>query len=224
MLDDDHGLPLVGQLAQDIQQPARGCRVEVRERLVDHEQARPHHQRARHRQQLLLSAGKPGRLTTREGPDSGALHHLADTPANLAAIEPQVLGTERQLPLHAGAHDLLGGILQHGPHEERDLPQAHLRCWTSLQAHASGQVSAIRVRDQAVDRPDQGALPTARWASHQEDLSRFEAHGEVAHSGLCGTSVSEREPFHLQEGAGGHGSDGLDSNQVPKREAELFRR
>ena len=84
VLDDDDRAALVGQVAQQCQQPFRGGRVEVGERLVDDVQPRPHHQDAGHRQELPLAAGQRAGLATEQRLDPGLLDDLADPVADLA--------------------------------------------------------------------------------------------------------------------------------------------
>ena len=174
MFDEHHRLALVGELAEDSEQATGRRRVEVGQRLIDHEQARPHHQRASHREQLPLPARKPRRLAAAQRTDTGALHHLADATTDLRAFDPQVLGAEGELAFDTRANDLLGGVLQHRPHAQRDVPQPQVGRQASFETHASGHLTAIGVRDQSVDRSDQRALATSRGPCNEQDLTGLE--------------------------------------------------
>ena len=57
----------------------------------------------------------------------------------------------------------------------------------------AGELSRIRVRDQAVDRADERALATARRAGDEDDLARLDGERDVPDGGLGGAPVAEGE-------------------------------
>ena len=66
LLDDEHRQPVpLVQLADDAEDLAHDQRREPERRLVEHEQPRPRHQRAREREHLLLAAGERARRLAR---------------------------------------------------------------------------------------------------------------------------------------------------------------
>ena len=80
LLDDEHGepVPLV-QLADDPEDLAHDHRREPERRLVEHQQARSRHQRAREREHLLLAARqRPRRLVARARDPREPLRHPVD--------------------------------------------------------------------------------------------------------------------------------------------------
>ena len=179
MLDEDDGRPFVREAAHEAQQSLRGQRVEVRKRLVKHDEARHQHERARDGHLLRLAArelvgGAFGEVL-QLGPGDHATERLGD----LRRRDAKVLRAERQLAAHGGGHELLARILEHGTHQSSQVAQPKLPRRAAVDANAPGHLASIRVRDQAVQRADEGALPTARRAGHQEHLAGLDAQREV---------------------------------------------
>ena len=58
LLDDEHGEPLVVQVLDDAEDLRDEQRREAERRLVEQEQPRPLHERAREREHLLLAAAE----------------------------------------------------------------------------------------------------------------------------------------------------------------------
>ena len=126
VLDDHDGAALVGERSQQRQQALGRRRIEIRERLVDHEQARAQHQDPGHGEQLSLAARQRARLATEQPVDAGLVGDLADPFADLLARDAEVLRPERQLRLDRRPDDLLGRVLQHRADRPGQIAQAQL--------------------------------------------------------------------------------------------------
>ena len=224
MLDEDDGRPFVREAAHEAQQSLGGQRVEVREGLVKHDEARHQHERARDRHLLRLAArelvgGAFGEVL-QLGPGDHATERLGD----LGRRDAKVLRAERQLAAHGGGHELLARILEHGTHQSSQVAQPKLPRRAAVDANAPGHLASIRMRDQAVQRADEGALPTAGRAGHQEHLARLDAQREVADGRLRGAAVLKGEVVDLDDRAVGHRSGGLDANRCVVGKAQALRR
>ena len=202
MLHDHDGVAFVGQAAERAQEPRRGQRVEVRQRLVDDVQLRREHQDAGHREELALTAGECRRLAAEQVLDPGGRRYLRDPLAHLAPGHAQVLGAEGELRLDRRAHDLAGRVLEDGPDVQRDVAQALLGRQRPGDPHRSDQLTGIGVRDQAVHGPDQRALAAARGPGHEQHLARVDGHGQVIQGRFGGASVPEGEALDLDDRVG----------------------
>ena len=135
MLDDDDGVPRIGEASEDSEEVGRGCRIEIRERLVDDVDAWPEHERPCHGQELTLSAGQGGGRPADEVLDSRLGHHLPDPLADLRRRHAGILGPKRQLRLDGGSHDLLRRVLEQRADDGADIPQAKLGGGPALDEH-----------------------------------------------------------------------------------------
>ena len=73
VLDDHHRVAFVGEAPERREEALGGERIEVRERLVHHEEPRMEHEDAGHREELALAAGQVGRLAAEERLDARRL-------------------------------------------------------------------------------------------------------------------------------------------------------
>ena len=199
MLDDDDGVALVREAAQGPEESGRSTRIEIRERLVHHEESRLQHQDPAHREQLAFAAGECRRLAPEQRLDAGLARDLGDPLADLAPGRAEVLRSERELALDRGADDLAGRILEHRAHEQRDVAELVLGRQPAPDLDSPGQLARISVRDQPVHRPDEGALATARWPGDEQDLAGRDRDGEVTQGGLRRASIAEGEVGDLDD-------------------------
>ena len=190
-------VPFVREAAHEAQQSLGRQRVEVREGLVKHDEARHQHERARDGHLLRLAArelvgGAFGEVL-QLGPGDHATERLGD----LGRRDAKVLGAKRQLAAHGGGHELLARILEHCTDQSSQVAQPKLPRRAAVDANAPGHLASIRMRDQAVQRADERALAAARRASHQEHLARLDAQRQVADGRLRGAAVLKGEVVDL---------------------------
>ena len=74
-----------------------------------------HHQDPGDGEELALAAGQRGGLPAEQRLDAGRRGDRVDPAADLGSLDPEVLGSERQLRFDRRPDDLLGRILQDGP-------------------------------------------------------------------------------------------------------------
>ena len=141
VLDDHDRVALVGQVPEEAEQPLRGGRVEVGERLVDDVQARLHHQDSGRRDELPLPAGQGRGLAALEGADLRPVDDRPDPVADLGAVDPEVLRAEGELGLDGRADDLLGRVLEHRPDRSGDLAEPQLGGRPARDPDRSGQLA-----------------------------------------------------------------------------------
>ena len=181
VLDDDDRAALVGQVAEQGQQPLGGRRVEVGQGLVDDEDPRPEHEDAGHREELALAAGQGRRLATEQVLDPGAGRHVADPLADLLARHAPVLGAEGELGLDHRADDLLGRILEDGADRGPDVAELQLGGRPARRPGPTPlELARVGVRDEAVDGPDERALAAARRTGDEDDLAGIDGQRDVA--------------------------------------------
>ena len=141
---------VVGQSAQVAEEPRRGLRIEVGERLVDHEQLRLEHEDPGHGEQLPLAPGQRRGLAPEQRFDARLPRHLRDPGPDVGARGAQVFRPEGELGLDRGTHDLAGGVLEHRPDVQRDVAQLVLRCGRARNPDGPGQLARVGVRDPPV--------------------------------------------------------------------------
>jgi len=199
MLHDNDRRAIVGQRPQDPEESAGGRRIEVRQRLVDDVQSWAEHQDPADREELSLAARQRERFATRQISDPGSVHHAADPIEDLRSGDAEVLRSERKLRFDRRSDDLLRGVLQDRPHRERDVSEAKVGGRAPVDADVPAQLARIRMRDQPVDRPDQGALAAARWAGDEENLASLNGERQVADRGFARPPVPERQTLDLEQ-------------------------
>ena len=121
---DDHGGARSRERSEDRNHGARAILVELRERLIEHEQARTHRQDAGEREALALAPGKRGTARPRRCAMPVCVECLADALRHRCRRHGDVLEPERDVTLHGRIHGLQLGVLKH----ESDLGGEHPRC------------------------------------------------------------------------------------------------
>ncbi len=104
--------------------------VEHGRRLVEHQVLGLHGQRAGDGEALLLPAGEQVRLASLETGEPDGRERFVDATTNLRPLQSEVLGSERDVILHGGRHDLVVGMLKHHGHafSNRRVWPIHRRC------------------------------------------------------------------------------------------------
>ena len=88
------------------------ARVEVRGRLVEHEQGRSHRERARDREALASAAGEPVGVLAAPLPQADAAQRRLGAGEHLGHRHPQILGSEGDLVEQRAGDQLCVGVLE----------------------------------------------------------------------------------------------------------------
>jgi hypothetical protein len=153
MLDDDHtGLAVAGQPLQGGQHLLGADRVQVGERLVEHEHPGPHGQRGGDRGALLLPAGQRHQRRPAQAGHPGHVQAPVDPGGDLGLRQGQVLRPERHLRLHRLVDQLEVRVLEHQASELRRLVRLH----AAQRAAAEGDPAAQLAGHPGRDQPAQG--------------------------------------------------------------------
>ena len=172
--------------------------VELRGRLVEHEDAGLEREDAGDRDALALAArqGLDGALAERL--DAQALERLADPPVHLGAAQPQVLEPERHLALHGPVDPLLLGVLEDEPDRPGEGPRRRMEHVVAAHADRAGDAPAVEVRDEAVEEPQERGLATAGRPDDQRE-ALLEATRDVAQGRFGRSRVPVAEPADRRE-------------------------
>ena len=162
----------------------------------------PHHQDAGGGKELALAAGERGGLAPEEVRDRDAGRNLRDALPDRLARLAEILRPECELGLHGGAHDLAGRVLEHRSDGQGDVAQPEVGRGPTVDPDRAVELARIGVRDEAVDRPDEGALATSRGSRDEQDLARVQGQIEVSQRRLRRSAVAEGELLDLQQRRG----------------------
>ena len=176
--DDGHG-PGPAERRQAGGERARGRRVEVGRRLVEHQDPGPRRQRAGEREPLLLAAGQlrrprplqPSKADLVERLGHAGQHRLAG-PA--AALEP-----ERDVVLDAFHHQLALGVLEHEPDPRRHLRTRRRRRVEPIDRQPPLEVARELARHQSRDGQRERALARPRRPDDQQALAGLDLERDV---------------------------------------------
>src|SRR5581483_4635231 len=197
-------------------------RVEVRERLVEEEQGRLHHERAREREPLLLPARERGRVPRRELPELHDREHALDALAQLGAARPpparQHLERERDVLEHVHVRpDRVR--LEH--HPEPALVRRH------ADPPLRGEEHAARDRDRPLvgrleprDRAQRRRLAAAGRAEQREELALVDLERDVVDGEHAAVLLLPRARERLDELA--DGEERHYASRTPMRAPSLY--
>ena len=144
---------------------------------------------------------------------------VADPAPDLLTRHAQVLRPEGHLRLDRRADDLLGRILEHRADRSGDVAQAFCSVVVRRRADGAAELAGIGMRNQAVDRPDEGALATARRTRDEQHLAGVDGQREVPEGGLRRPAIPKREPLDLDRAGRPAGRSGApDPEPLVERE------
>ena len=153
--------------------------VEIRGRLVQHEDLRPEGIGPGDRHLLLLPAGHLEDASAREllnaHVDNGLLHAVSECGVG----DPGVLEPECDLAVGVEVEELRLGVLEDRPHEARDLIPLHGRDVTTADRDAAAQLVLVVPRQEPVDEIDQRALPAAAPTGENHELPGLDPERDV---------------------------------------------
>ena len=153
--------------AQDAGELASRGRVEVRRRLVQHEDLRAHGQHGRDRDPAALAEGEVVRRAVGEVGDAHRAQGLHDPRVELGAAQPEVGRPERHVVAHGGHEQLVVGVLE----DDAD-PASHLEQVRAGDRQPRDGDASRAGREDAVEVQHQGRLARAVGAEQGDPLPR----------------------------------------------------
>src|SRR5205823_2116197 len=127
----------------------RAMWVELRCRLVEDHESRPHRQRRRERDALELAAAQGAHRAAGKVLDAHLMQSLAHSAGNFPLRNGGVLQSERDLAVDGRVNRLQLRVLEHEAGAARENAQASTR-------RRAGYPPAVEVRHQAVEDAKQG--------------------------------------------------------------------
>ena len=182
--DDDHainqGRPHVDPVFDDDQGCARALhdrldgaanlrnahRVEVRGRLIQEEEARPHRQDGRQREALLLAPRQLRRRMVEGDIQADGVQRVAHARPDVGASHPQVLHAEGHVVADTGQDHLGLGVL----HEQADASARTLRS-DAVDGERAGGLALLGAPQEPGQAPHEGRLSRAGRTQHEDTLA-----------------------------------------------------
>ena len=164
--------------------------VEVRQRLVEQEQARMHDERARDRDALLLAARELRGIAILVARQLHELQHAPDPLADLGRRPALQLEAEGDVAEHRHVREERV-VLEH--HAEAALLGRQM-----VHALAVDPQLAVARRDQAGDDVEGGGFAAAARAEQRHELPAPHRQGEVVEDGLRPEALGDPEPQRVE--------------------------
>ncbi len=154
-------------------------RIEVGERLVEHQHPGAHGQRRGDRGALLLPAGQRHHRGLAHPGHPGHVQAPVHPGRDLRLREGQVLRPERHLRLHRLVDELQVRVLEHHADELGRLVRLEAAQRLAAEHHPAPQFAVHPGRDQPAQRQGQGGLAAAGGAGDQHHLTRADTQVHV---------------------------------------------
>ena len=170
-------------VADELEDAARGALVQVAGGLVGDERDGVVHQRPRDRDALLLTAGKLAGVRLHLGREAHLLHDARDPRPDLSARRSDDLERKRDVGFGRAIleqTEVLEDDAELATQPGDDLARLHVRRVHVADAHLPGRRHLLEVRE-AQDR----ALPGAARARQERELALVKAKGDVGESAAC---------------------------------------
>ena len=163
--------PLLVEPAQQTEQLVAGDRVELRGRLVEHEQTRAPGEGGAERDPLELAAGEIDGRALEQPLDAEHQSGLLDATRHRNGAVAAVLQRERQLRSHRAHHDLRLGVLEERPDHTGKRCRPMLAKVHAADLRPAFEAPAVKVRDQAAGQPEQRRLAAGRSAGQHDEFA-----------------------------------------------------
>ena len=198
------------QPPQNVPQLTDAFSVQIGGGLIQHKHLRPHGPRAGTGDALLLPAGQSKDIPIQERAHAADLNGGIQDPGHFLPRGPPALQTKEHLAGGVQIEELRLGVLKHGAHGLRQLPQG--RSGHIPAAHCDGafQSSASAMLEQPVDELDDRGFAAPALAGEKDQFSRSHGKRAVPKAGHRLPLIGVR---HMVEGD--HGSTPL--QQIPPK-------
>ena len=200
LLDDDDRDAGGVEVAQGLEDHARGRGVQGRRRLVEHEHLGAQRQDRGDGDLLLLPARERGDVTRAKVCDAAGAEGPGEARLDLVARDAEVLEPEEELVLDARGDHLGVDVLQDRPHDARDVGEADLAGVHAVDgggaAEGAGKVVRRGTRD---DRAERG-LASTRRADHADEGAGRHGEADVAQGERGLALVAEADVVERDDG------------------------
>ncbi len=190
LLREDDG----GAGALDLCEEARGgVGIELRRRLVEQHEPRPHRQGGGQADPLELPARELVRPPSGQMGGAERVERGVHARPDLLRRRTEVLEPEGDVVAHERHEDLVLGILEDGRDRSREVGRARRARVAAADLDPTREPPAVEVRHEPGERADERRLPRARRAEQRDDLARLERHGHVGQGGRSDVRIRERQ-------------------------------
>ena len=173
--------------------------IEVRGRLVQHEERRTHRERARDRESLPSAARQAVGVLGAAVPQPHAAQRGLGAVEHVGHRHPQVLGSERDLVEQGPRHQLCVGVLEDHAHMGAELGDRGRGDIVAGDFDRPPHVGRHRLRDQAVHREGQRRLARSARPEQQHDLARLDVEARRCGGRRILVRVGDRQIAHPQQ-------------------------
>ena len=193
LAEHDRQAQVFVQMAQRHQHLFGGLRVELRGRLVEHQDLRLQRQHRGDRHPLLLAAGEGADAPVAQVGDRHLVQHLFDALAHRRRRQSEVLHGKRQLILHGIDDELRFGILEDEADEIGHAARGQRHRVAAEDIGAAGPAPAVEVGHESIEAAQEGGFPRTGWPDHQHKLAGPDRRREVGQRrrGLVGVGVGD---------------------------------
>ena len=202
------GFPRCFQPPQNVPQLADALAVQIGGGLIQHKHLRSHGPRAGTGDALLLPAGQSKDIPVQERAHAADLGGGIQGPGHFLLRGAPALQAKEHLAGGVQIEELRLGVLKHGAHGLRQLPQGRPGHIPAVDCDGAFQSPASAMLEQPVDELDDGGLAAPALAGEKDQFSRFHGKRTVPETGLRLPFIGVR---HMIEGD--HGSTPL--QQIP---------
>ena len=168
-------------------------RVERRGRLVEDEHPRVRREDRADGRALLLPAGQRRQRAVADVGEPEQVEHLLDPLAHHVGRQPQLLHAVGELLLQGVGHEAGERVLADDPDEVGELARRVRTGVAPVDEHPAAQGAAGEVRDQAVDRAEQGRLAGAGGADRDAQLALGHDQVDLAQGRCRGARVGDAD-------------------------------
>ena len=178
-------------------------RVEVRRRLVEHEQGGTHRKGARDREALPATAGQSIGVLVTALPQPHAAQGVLAAREDLVHRHPEVLRGERDLVEECPGHELGIGVLKDHSDVRREDGDGGLLRVEAGDLHRAGERCGNRVRNEPVEGEGQRGLARAARPQEEDDLAARDREARRRGSRCLGALMADADIAHREEGRNG---------------------
>ena len=179
LLGDEHG---TRQMLDQVEERLCSVRIELRRRFVQQQEPGSQCERRGERHALQLSAGQLTGEAIRERFRADESQGLVHPRPDLVGRHADVLEAEGDLVRHLGHHDLILRILEHRGDDAGELRRARLPRVDPADDDAAREDTAVEVRDEPRERPQERRLPRTRRAEQGDMLAVADLQRHVLRS------------------------------------------
>ncbi len=181
--------------------------VEVRGRLVQHDERRAHREGAGDGETLPPPAGQVVGVVVAALPQADAPQRILHAGPHGLHREQEVLRAEGHLVVHRPRDGLRVRILEDHGDVRAERRGVRRRRVDAAGLDGAGHGGGERVRDEAVEGQGERRLPGAGGSEQQDDLAGMDVEGHVTRGRVRRVRVGESQLSHAEEGCGwAHGT------------------